>query len=311
MGNCRPPGKKAPAMDAMLTLNWEKNMNSYTCLLRCHRTRNNFGLFLFISVISLLILQGCSTFSRGTLPNGHSWGQDATFSPGWDRIKRSAVKAALSPETWGPVAGALALQINNTDKRISNWASDKIPVFGTQRNANNWSNWLEVASGVVYITTVMVEPSGDEEWGKNKVKGLAIGAAASGVTAATTQLAEMGYGRTRPNNKNDLSMPSGHASSTAVFSTLARRNFDTLSLSPGTRMLAGIGMLGMTAGEGWARVEAKGHYPSDVLVGYSLGYFLSALINDAFLGLDDNEKGPQLAVEPSRKGTWVGLNWTF
>jgi hypothetical protein len=57
-------------------------------------------------------------------------------------------------------------------------------------------------------------------------------------------------------------------------------------------------------------VEAKKHYPSDVLVGYALGHFLSAFINDSFLGVD-NEDTPQLIVEPSQKGAWVGLSWTF
>jgi hypothetical protein len=260
-----------------------------------------------MSVMCLITLQGC-----GTLSNGHKWGENATISPGWERVKRSAVKAALSPETWGPIAGALVLQVNHMDRRLSNWASDKTPVFGSQKNANSWSNWLEVGSGVVYLTTVMAEPSGDDpsEWMKAKAKGLAIGAAASGIMAGSNQLIELATGRTRPNKKNNLSFPSGHASSTAVFSTLARRNLESLSLSPGIRMFANIGILGMAAGEGWARVEAKAHYPSDVLVGHSLGYFLSALINDAFLGLD-NEKDPQLTIEPSRKGAWVGLSWAF
>jgi hypothetical protein len=260
-----------------------------------------------MSVISLITLQGC-----GTLSNGHSWGQDATLSPGWDRIKRSAVNAALSPETWGPVAGALVFQVNHMDKRVSDWASNNSPVFGSQRNAENWSNLLEVSSGVVYIITVMAEPSGNDpsDWLIAKAKGLAIGAAASGITAGSTSLIEILSGRTRPNGKNNLSFPSGHVSSIAVFSTLTRRNIESLSLSPGSRMFAYIGLAGMAAGEGWGRVEGHAHYPSDVLAGYALGHFFSAFINDAFLGID-NEKAPQLTIEPSRKGMWVGMNWAF
>jgi hypothetical protein len=293
-----------------ITLDRKRNMNSYTFVLRCHTAPKKFIFFLFVSVISLITLQGCGTVSHSTLSNGQSWGQDATFSPGWDRVKKSAIKAALSPETWGPVAGALALQINHADKRISKWASDKTPAFGTQDTANNWSDRIEVGMGVIYIATAIAEPSGDEEWGKNKVKGLAIGAAVSGITAGSTNFIEMVSGRTRPNKKNNLSMPSGHTSSSAVFSTLARRNLESIPISPGSRLFADIAILGMTAGEGWARVEGKAHYPSDVLVGYSLGYFLSAFINDAFLGVD-NEKAPQFTIEPSRKGAWVGLSWAF
>jgi hypothetical protein len=75
-------------------------------------------------------------------------------------------------------------------------------------------------------------------------------------------------------------------------------------------MFAYIGIVGMSAGEGWGRVEAQAHYPSDVLVGYALGHFFSAFINDAFLGID-NEKSPLLTIEPSRKGMWVGMSWAF
>jgi TctA family transporter len=56
--------------------------------------------------------------------------------------------------------------------------------------------------------------------------------------------------------------------------------------------------------------KIRKHYPSDVLVGYALGHFFRAFINDAFLGLEDKET-PQLAIEPSRKGIWLGVNWSF
>ena len=264
-------------------------------------------LFLFLSVIILMTFQGC-----GTLSNGRGWGQDVTLSPGWDRIKRSAANAALSPETWGPVAGAMVLQVGNMDKRISDWASDKNPVFGSQDNAAKWGNYLEDTSGVIYFTTVMATPSGDDtsEWLTAKAKGLAVGIAASGITSGSTSLIKGVSGRTRPNGGSNTSFPSGHASGTAVFTTLARRNLEWLSLSPGSRISAGIAIAGIAVGTGWARVEAKAHYPSDVLVGYSLGYFFSAFINDAFLGID-NEKAPLLTIEPSRKGMWVGLVWAF
>jgi hypothetical protein len=262
---------------------------------------------LFLALIALTVFQGC-----GTLSNGRGWGQDATLTPGWDRIKESAVNAALSPETWGPVAGAIVLQINDMDKGISDWASDKHPVFGSGKKASNWSNYLETTSGAVYFTTVMATPSGDDasEWLTAKAKGLAIGLAASEITGGSTSLIKGLTRRTRPNGANDKSLPSGHASGTSVFITLARRNLDSIALSPGSRLFADIGIVSLAAGTCWARVEAKAHYPSDVLAGYALGHFFSAFLNDAFLGLD-NRKAPQLTLEPSRKGLWVGLSWRY
>jgi membrane-associated phospholipid phosphatase len=261
-----------------------------------------------LSLIALPILQGC-----GTLSNGRGWGQDATLTPGWDRIKESAVNAALSPETWVPVAASLVLQVDDMDKRISDWASKKTPVFGSQENASNWANYLEDSSGVVYFATVMATPSGDDPsgWLTAKVKGLAVGVAASGITAGGTSLLKKIAKRSRPNDPNsDKSLPSGHASGAAVFTTLARRNLESISLSPGSRLFADIGIVGLAIGTGWSRVEAKAHYPSDVLVGYALGHFFSAFINDAFLGLD-NKKAPLVTFEPSRKDVFVGLHWMF
>jgi hypothetical protein len=263
--------------------------------------------FLMFSIISLMILQGC-----GTISSGQKWGHDATLTPGWDRVRTSAVNAALSPETWGPVAGALALQAGNMDHRISDWASDKNPVFGSQDNAGKWSDYLRDASGAVYLITVITTPSGDDtsEWLAAKAKGLAIGLAASEVTGGGTSLLKRAAGRTRPDGSNDAGFPSGHASGSAVFTTLARRNLEAIPMSHGGRIAADIGIAGLSFATGWARVEAKKHYPSDVLVGYALGHFFSAFINDAFLGVD-KEKTPIITMEPSRKSVYLGLNWSF
>ena len=279
------------------------------CLMdNCHTSmRIKFFILSFLYISSVITFQGC-----GTLSNGRGWGQDATLTPGWKRIKDSAVNAAMSPETWGPIAGALALQIDDMDKRISDWASKNNPVFGSQEKAGNWSNYLENASGAVYFTIVMAAPGGDDasEWLMAKAKGLAVGLAAHGITGESTSLIKRYSKRTRPNGANTKSLPSGHASGTAVFTTLARRNLDLINISPGKRLFADIGIIGLAAGTCWARVEAKAHYPSDVLAGYALGHFFSSFINDAFLGMDDRNT-LQLAMEPSRNGIWIGLNWAF
>jgi hypothetical protein len=264
-------------------------------------------VFLFLVLISLPVFFGC-----GTLSNGRGWGQDATLTPGWDRIKESAVNAALSPETWIPVAISMGLMIDEADERISDWASKNNPLFGSQENADKWSDYLTYGSGGAYLITSMATPSGDNpsDWLEAKAKGLIIGAAASGITAGSTKLIKDISGRPRPGTLDYRSFPSGHASTATVFTTLARRNLKSLSLSPGTRLFADIGITATAVGTGWARVEANKHNPSDVLVGYALGHFFSAFINDAFLGLD-HEKAPLLNIEQSDKGISINLNWSF
>jgi hypothetical protein len=95
-----------------------------------------------ITLLMLFILNGC-----GTMQNGKGWGEEATISPGWDRVGKAAYNSLVSPLTWGPVAGAAVLQIGAWDKHLSNWASDKTPIFGSQTNASNWSDYLMYTSG--------------------------------------------------------------------------------------------------------------------------------------------------------------------
>jgi len=260
-----------------------------------------------VSLFSLAMLNGC-----GTLPNGRGWGQDATFTPGWNRVGKAAVKAALSYETWVPLAGALVLQIDDLDERLSDWATDETPVFGNREDADRWSSYLRDASAAAYLATALATPSGDEpgEWAVSKAKGLAVGLAAWGATAGSTTVLKKTTDRTRPNGEDDRSLPSGHASTAGSFTTLARRNVNSLSWSSWGKTSANVGLLGLAAGTAWARVESEEHYPSDVLVGYALGHFFSSFIQDAFLGLD-MKSGPFFSVEPSRNGVMVGVHWAF
>lgn len=260
-----------------------------------------------LSILGIGLLAGC-----GTLPNGRRWGQDATLFPGWQAVGRAARNAGLSPETWAPLAGALVLQIDDWDENLSEWAVENTPVFGSQDDADDASDYLRDATGAGYLITALATPSGKEskEWSVAKLKGLTVGLAAVSLTYGTTELLKSATDRTRPDGSDDRSFPSGHTSAASSFATLASRNLRSLPLSKRNRTLLTVGFKTLAAGTAWARVEAGRHFPSDVLVGYALGHFISAFVNDAFLGLDDT-KGPQLSVETSRYGVTVGLSWVY
>lgn len=261
---------------------------------------------LSLLVISVSIFCGC-----GTLPNEKGWGAGATISPGWNRVGTAAYNSMVSPFTWLPITGAAILQINNWDHKISTWASDKTPIFGSQENALNWSDYLLYTSGAVYGTTALLAPSGDQagQWLTDKMKGLVVGGAAFGLSEGVVAILQPALNRDRP-DKSPQSFPSGHATAAASFSTLAAKNIDTMQLPMSAEIASYSSLALLTAGTAWARVEAKRHYSADILAGMAIGHFISAFVNDAFLGLD-NSRDMVPDAEISKKGFLLIVKWNY
>lgn len=252
------------------------------------------GWLLCALIVSCL--GGCAT-----LPEGGAWGDDATLTPGWERVRESAANAARDPYVWVPLAGAVVFQIDDWDREVADWARRETPVFGSTENAAEWSDDLRTASSVAYTATVLLTPSGDEpgEWLRNKAKGYAVGLAARGLTSATTNGLKDAVDRDRPNGENTRSFPSGHTSASAVNTRLASRNLRAMPLTDNTLRVLDVSLLTLTAGTSWARIEAGQHFPSDTLFGMALGNFMAAFINDAFLGTSPGQSASlRLAATP-------------
>ena len=246
------------------------------------------GTWLLCCALLAIGASGCTT-----LPDGErAWGEDATLTPGWDRVRDSAVNAARDPHVWVPLAGAVLFQVGDWDHEVSEWAQRETPVFGSQRNAERWSDDLRTASAYSYALTVLFTPSGDDpgDWFRNKSRGVAVGLAARAFTSWTTQGLKDAVGRERPDGSNDLSFPSGHTSASAANTMLASRNLDAIDLSPGARRWLNGGLLMLTLGTSWARIEAGKHDPSDTLFGMALGNWFAMFVNDAFLGHDAGDR---------------------
>jgi len=265
-------------------------------VLKTNRKKNTRLLALAILLSIGHLLCGCST-----LPNGRGWGQDATFTPGWEAVRESAVRAAKSPYTWAPLAGAALLQIGDWDSELADWASENTPVFGSQQSARDASGVLKDISAATWLVTALATPSGDssKEWFAAKSKGIAVGAAASLLTGGITTAVKSWSDRTRPDGSGTDSFPSGHSSSASAFTTLATRNVQSIDMGANYRRTMEIGFGVVAAGTAWARVEGGVHYPSDVLAGMALGHFVAAFINDAFMGLSESATGSvALALSP-------------
>ncbi len=270
--------------------------------------KNFFSTRVFILVVFFSsFLPAC-----GTLSNGRGWGQDATLSPGWDRIRQAAWNAAAAPETWAPAAAALAFQADHADKNVSESASRHTPVFGSQHNADQMSNALLDASGAVWAASGVAAPSGDgsADWLEAKSKGFGVEGAAGAVTLGTVEVLKNTAHRRRPDGSDNQSFPSGHSAGAAFFATAASRNIEALSWSAGETTAAQIGLGALTAATAWARVEADKHYPSDVLAGIAIGHFFGVFLTDAFLGLD-NPRHALVFIEPSKEGAIAMMQFDF
>ena len=197
------------------------------------------------------------------------------------------------------------MQIDDLDRRTSDWAREHTPVFGSQHNAEKWSDDLRTASVVAHYATIVATPSGDEfgEWLANKAKGTLVDVAAVAATTAITGSLKQAAGRTRPNGEDDESFPSGHTSSSAVHTRLASRNLRSIDMPAGVRSTLDVGLYALTIGTSWSRIEAGWHFPADTMFGMALGNFVASFVNDAFLGLDSGSSS--LTVAPTPDGAIV------
>jgi membrane-associated phospholipid phosphatase len=229
------------------------------------------------------------TAACGTLPSGQPWGARATMTPGWTRLGEAARSAATDPWVWVPLLAAAALQIDDLDRRASDWARDHTPVFDSADDARDWSDRLRSTSTGVWLVTLVATPGGDEpgEWFVNKLKGAAVEASAVVVTGAVTVRLKDAADRERPDAFDRKSFPSGHASASAVHGQLAKYNLDAIPMRPALRRTARVATDALMLGTGWARVEAGVHFPSDVLAGYALGTFVASFATRAFFPEND------------------------
>ena len=257
-------------------------------------------------LISSAGLTGCAT-----LPNGRLWGEDATLRPGWDRVRASAVEAARDPWVWGPLIGAAAFQIDDWDRRTSDWAREHTPVFGSQGSAEDWSDDLRKASVWAHHISVIATPGGENagDWALSKAKGMLVHAAATSITSNLTSELKQATDRERPNGLAEESFPSGHTSSAAVHTRLASENLQSIDLSRRSRQMLNIGLTGLTIGTSWARIEAGWHFPSDTLFSMALGNFVGSFVNDAFLGLDTH--AISISVAPMPEGGLLSVEFSF
>jgi membrane-associated phospholipid phosphatase len=273
-----------------------------------YRGLKRYYVMVFLAMISIsLSVMGC-----GTLSNGRGWGQDAIYPVDLKKIPRAALNALLEPQTFVPAAGALVFGLSKWDKKVSHWATEHTPIFGSIQNAQNDRLYLEIPLYTEVFITALATPSGadSKDWVYSKLKGIAVEGAAELVTAGATSLLKDATGRTRPNGSSNKSFPSGEASAAFSSVALSNRNLDSIELPQEVKIPLKVVNILLGSSVAWARVEAQEHFPSDVLAGAALGNFLSATVHDSFLNLP-KDKTWSFSIIPAKGGVMVQLYFTF
>lgn len=256
---------------------------------------------LMVSLLALgvSLLCGCSS-------TGAHWGERASLVPGTHRVQRGFLRAVRDPQTWVPAAGAAVFAIGDLDERVSDWASEETPLFGSIENADRWSARLRNINRIAGPATILATDSGTRvdraAW--NKVRGAAVNASAIAGTSFIVDWLKTDVGRKRPNGVNRRSFPSDRAAEAAVGGAIARQNLDWVRMPHEARKVAQAGLTTTSLLAAWGRVEAKAHYPSDVLVGLALGNFLARFTHETFIG---HPTDARVGVGITPRGDGVGI----
>jgi len=260
-----------------------------------------------IAAMLILSMPGC-----GTMAGGRRWGEDATLTPGKETVCRSFIDSISSPYVVVPAATALVLQIGGMDERLSRWAVKHTPTTGSPDQAERLSSDLRSVSLISFFASMLFTPSGDGtgEWAVSKAKGVAVQGTAAALNNEAIMVLKKAAGRSRPDGGDDKSFPSGHAGNSALFTSLASSNVNVMNIPSPARTSLDVMLHAVMFAVAWERVEAGVHYPSDVLAGISLGYFIGPFINDSFMGMKDGN-GLKPVVQATPEGFFIGVRQRF
>jgi hypothetical protein len=260
-----------------------------------------------IVMLVVLVVAGC-----GQMENGRAWGQDVVLRYEPKRLGKVVCDAFFDWQTIGPLLGAAVFAVDDFDERASGWASNHTPIFGSVDNAKDASDDLRDVLRFEAYATVLLTPSGDEEWQwiSSKAKGTGVEVGALFLTDTLTDGLKDWSSRQRPDKGSDRSSPSGHTSQAFALSTLSNRNLDYIDVPWGLRRPLQVTNIAVASGVAWARVEGQRHYPSDVLFGAALGHFATRIIHDYFLDLPEDNRF-DLRIRACDRGAMLEAAFAF
>ncbi len=211
-------------------------------------------------------------------------------SPGFERIKAATLDALYDPSILIGGLGLVLITTTGSDKRVTSYASENTPVFGSRERADKISDYLRIASlgtaSLLYAVKYL-PPEKDSAGHYNYKKSIAGAEAlivSQVLTFGSTEILKDVTCRLRPDSSNRNSFPSGHASITAAENNYSSNIVKGMPLPEYSRFILESALVAVTFTTAWARIEAGKHYPSDVIAGAVLGTFFSNAAYKAFIG---------------------------
>lgn len=212
--------------------------------------------------------------------------------------------------TWTPLLAATVIAVADKDQELSDWVQEETPVFGSTQAAADASDSLVnllVVSTAVSALFIPDESDTTDTLSTNMkfmlVESLGL-SANSGITSALKSAAD----RTRPNEFDQRSFPSGHTSSAFTAANFAKHNMQQYDLDDSSKKHFDWMFNGAAMATSWARVEAGWHYPSDVLAGATVGNVAASIITDMYLDTNENVT---VSIQLLRDSQKIALNFSF
>lgn len=230
-----------------------------------------------IIVLCLLVFNNCAT-TRGSREVCALW----NWWPSNDEWHNALVNAGNHPGTWIPIFGAAVISAGGWDQDISDWAVKERPIFGSHNAAQDASGMLCSSAHIGMIVTSLTVPSNDNLWLFSLTKRIVWEHVGVFTATSLTDPIKRYTDRDRPHG-GKRSFPSWHATRTASYVGMGNRNIKLAKVSTPYHCSAQFVLTSLVAVAGWARIEAREHYPTDVLFGAALGNFIAILVHDAFL----------------------------
>jgi hypothetical protein len=256
----------------------------------------------------MIYCSGCSLFSQKG-----EWGRKSLWPLKRMTISEAFRKNISSPHVWVPTAGAGIIYMGGFDKKISNWAYDENIFFDDHRDSGEWSDILaDALLYEMYLTPMLTASSKDDDtffdYAASKAKGYLVVALSSRSADIAHDNLVSKFKRDRPDHSDHRSFPSGHSTQAGTRNFIVSKNLDSIPMNDHLRFGIKTANTATASLLLFSRVESRAHYPTDVLMGYALGAFLSGFIYDSLMNMDSDH--PETVSITPLHDQWT-MNYTY